>query len=294
MLRVPSTELIKLEQRVVDALAAADESGLEILGFGEVTLVLRLRAAEGDYACKRLPSLTPSQLDAHWRLVLEYIDRLSAAGVHVAPTNMWSSTTPSGAVIPYLLQETLPADRLANVWLRRASDDDADRFFARVLEHTMKTVRADVGLDVQASNWIVMDDRLHYLDITTPLMRDAQGRERLDVRPFFRSLPWGMRDIVRIATGKQMFDKFYSPRGAILDLLGNLVKERLEKLVPRYLKAANAVLDQPISPDEVERYYAGDAKMWGMIQKLRRADRWWQRSVRRRPYPFLLPRNIAR
>ena len=29
--------------------------------------------------------------------------------------------------------------------------------------------------------------------------------------------------------------------------------------------------------------------MWALLQRLRRCDRWWQRRVRRRPYPFLLP-----
>jgi hypothetical protein len=31
-----------------------------------------------------------------------------------------------------------------------------------------------------------------------------------------------------------------------------------------------------------------------LLQRLRRADRWWQRTVRRRPYPFLLPGRIDR
>jgi hypothetical protein len=34
--------------------------------------------------------------------------------------------------------------------------------------------------------------------------------------------------------------------------------------------------------------------MYALIQRLRRLDRAWQRRVRRRPYPFLLPGPVAR
>ena len=40
---------------------------------------------------------------------------------------------------------------------------------------------------------------------------------------------------------------------------------------------------------EVQRWYRPDARMWELMLRLRRADRWWQQQVRRRTYPFLLP-----
>jgi hypothetical protein len=58
--------------------------------------------------------------------------------------------------------------------------------------------------------------------------------------------------------------------------------------------AAIRVVEPPISAAETERYCRDDARMWDLLQRLRRADRWWQRTVRRRPYPFLLPPRIER
>ncbi len=58
--------------------------------------------------------------------------------------------------------------------------------------------------------------------------------------------------------------------------------------------ASIRVVEPPITSEEAERYYRDDARMWELLQRLRRADRWWQRTVRRRPYPFLLPGRIAR
>jgi hypothetical protein len=34
--------------------------------------------------------------------------------------------------------------------------------------------------------------------------------------------------------------------------------------------------------------------MWALLQRARRVDRAWQRHVRRRPYPFLLPGPVDR
>jgi hypothetical protein len=44
----------------------------------------------------------------------------------------------------------------------------------------------------------------------------------------------------------------------------------------------------PIDHAEVLRYFRQDRALWLALQRLRRADRAWQRTVRHRPYPFLL------
>ena len=60
------------------------------------------------------------------------------------------------------------------------------------------------------------------------------------------------------------------------------------------LDAANDVVSPAVTEDEVRSYYRSDARLWEVMLRLRRADRWWQATVRRRPYPFLLPGPIAR
>jgi hypothetical protein len=56
-----------------------------------------------------------------------------------------------------------------------------------------------------------------------------------------------------------------------------------------FLRSTAARVSPPIDETEVRRYYARDKKLWLLMQWLRRADREWQRRVRHRPYPFLLP-----
>jgi len=292
---VPAQELATLEGRVENALATADDRELDVLGYGEVTLVLRLETARGAFACKRLPVFPDRQrLEAYRRCLDEYLERLAERRLRVADTELWHMTLPTGRVVAYCVQQALPVKRLCSTLLHSEGDAWAADFFARFLDSVDRVVTPDTGLDAQASNWMDLDGELTYLDVTTPMMRDTRGRERLDVRLFFTSLPWVLRDAVRLSMSRSIFDKFYQRRGVVLDFLGNLHKERLDRLVPLFLDQAAARLPHPITVEEVAAYYRDDAQMWELIQRLRRADRFWHRRIRRRTYPFLLPPAVRR
>ncbi|WP_405652738.1 DUF6206 family protein [Streptomyces sp. RK9] len=294
-LTVPHTALAHLEEQVQDALRRADDSALDVLGYGEITLVLRLRADGGSFACKRLPVFPDRDRFERYRHSLDaYLRRLADRGLTVAPTDVWHTAAPSGRITAYCVQRELPPERLCSRLLHTEDETWAKTFFARFLDRVCAAVHPTLGLDAQASNWVDIDGELTYLDVTTPLMRDDRGRELLDVRLFFTSLPWILRDAVRVSVAKSIFDKFYATRGVLLDFLGNLHKERLDALVPAFLEQANARIAEPITAADVASYYRDDARMWELIQRLRAADRLWHRKIRRRPYPFLLPPPVDR
>ncbi|MFD0416969.1 DUF6206 family protein [Streptomyces sp. NPDC127108] len=294
-LTVPHTALVHLEEQVQDALRRADDGALDVLGHGEITLVLRLRTEDGSFACKRLPAFRDrDRFEGYRRSLDAYLRRLAERGLTVAPTEVWHTAGPSGRITAYCVQRELPPERLCSRLLHTEDEAWAKNFFARFLDRVDAAVHPTLGLDAQASNWVDMDGELTYLDVTTPLMRDGRGRELLDVRLFFTSLPWILRDVVRVSVAKSIFDKFYATRGVLLDFLGNLHKEHLDALVPVFLEQANARLAEPITAAQVASYYRDDARMWELIQRLRAADRLWHRKIRRRPYPFLLPPPVDR
>jgi hypothetical protein len=80
----------------------------------------------------------------------------------------------------------------------------------------------------------------------------------------------------------------------VLDLAANLIKEHLDGRIGVVLSAAAERVDPPLTEGEVRADYRSDARMWALLQSLRRADRIWQQRVRRRRYPFLLPARIER
>lgn len=292
---ISDTELQSLERAVEHALDSGDESALTVLGYGEISAVLAVDAQAGRFAAKRLPPFAGASILAAYRTTLhEYIAALEATGIEVVPTSLSSVTRPDGSLTAYAVQPILDPATLGPAKLAQADDAEAERLLSALVTLVLAAVTPSLGLDGQLSNWAWSGDDWSYLDVTTPLMRDARGRELLDVELFLCSLPWALRPVVRRFLLGEILDKYYQPRGVLLDLAGNLHKEGLERCIRPLLDLANAHVSPPITAAEVKSYYASDARTWALLQRLRRADRVWQRRVRRRSYGFLLPGAIER
>jgi hypothetical protein len=290
-----SDDLLTLEAAVDRALATGDAAQLEVVGYGEITLVVRWTVGGRQVACKRLPGLAgDAAFSAYRSCVASYIVRLAERGLVVPETTVAAVPRRDGSVTAYCVQPVLESTSLLPNRLQGAGQGEIRAVVAALVGRIAGCIDSRLGLDAQLSNWAWVDGGLRYLDISTPFERDDRGRESFDVELHLASVPWALRGAVRRFALGAILDKYYDRRGALLDLAGNLHKERLAQLVPAFLDAANRVVEPSIMTEEAERYYHGDARMWELLQRLRRADRWWQRTVRRRPYPFLLPGRIKR
>jgi len=292
---LPPEELARLEARLQAAFAEGDERGLEVLGYGEISSVVAWTVGEERFACKRLPDFDGRARFERYRAVFErYLEALAAGGVAPVPSGLQTLARDGGLAV-WCVQPRLPPGGLLPHVMRESLRGEAVELFEAIVDRVVGLVSPQVGLDGQLSNWVLRDGELLYLDVTTPLLCDARGERELDADLFLASLPWALRGVVKALLLEKIIDKYHQPRGVLLDLLGNLHKDKLERLVPPLLAVANARLDgEPITEDEVARYYEDDARTWALLQRLRRADRAWQRTVRRRPYPFLLPGEIER
>jgi hypothetical protein len=289
------TGLAELERRVDRALTTGDDSDIEVLGYGEISCVLAWRADDEAFAAKRLPLFdTNRRLESYREAFNTYLRTLSEAGIHVVPSRLERTPAADGRIAAWCLQPLLDPTSLAPSWLKTANPDGARWLIGRIADHVVSTVGPGLGLDGQLSNWAAVDHDVLYFDVTTPMMRDEQGREALDTDLFLASLPWALRGMVRRFLLHTILDKYYSPRGVLVDLLGNLIKENVAERLPLGLEVVNAAVEPVIDEAEVRRYYREDAGMWALLQRLRRIDRSWQRWVRRRQYPFLLPGKVER
>lgn len=294
---VPScdaAELEDLEARVTRALVSDEAAQPEVLGYGEVSCILALRSRAGALACKRLPPF-PSQraFDAYRACFEAQLASLAGVGIPVLASEVRLVRSELGFV-GYCLQPRLDADALLPAVLRNADAPAGRAALATVLGHVADYVSPTRGLDAQLSNWALLDGELVYLDVTTPLLRDARGRERLDVGVFLASLPWALRGLVRRFLLRDVLAGYYAPERVALDLLGNTIKEGLADHLADWLPLAAERLGLTLTEAEVRRHYRSDARLWSLLQRLRRIDRAWQRSVRRRPYLFLLPGTVER
>jgi hypothetical protein len=290
---IEHSELERLEADVPDALQRADASALRVVGYGEISLVLGSPADEPRWACKRLPPFRSMKAADRYTAVFDrYLDELAARGVHVVETEIDRVSLADGRVAFYCVQPVLAPDALAITIV--AGGGDAPALLGEIVDAALKVVDARVGLDAQLSNWAVCDGRLTYFDVTTPMLCTAEGRWEIDTEVFLAELPWLLRAPVRRVVLPGIIRRYHAPRTVVLDLAANLIKERLESWIPAVLEAAGGRLDPPLTENEVRRDYRSDARTWNLLQAVRRADRTWQRRVRRRPYPFLLPDRIER
>lgn len=288
-------DLIGLEAEVERALVTADEDALHVLGYGEITTVLAWPYADGPWACKRLPLFDDAaRLDAYCRLFDDYVAALSNAGISVHETDVRRVPAAGDRIAAYCVQATLPPHQLAPAILRTATPEVGERLLADVFDHIVRVVTPRVGLDGQLSNWALRDGQLLYFDLTTPLLRDEHGRDRLDTELFLASLPAPFRVVVRNFLLDSILDPYYDPRLTAQDVLSNLHKEGLPQWIPAGLALANERLATPLTTRDIDAHYHRDARLWTWLQRFRRMDREWQRRVRRRPYPFLLPGPIER
>ncbi len=289
-------DLAALENEVLRALRTGDESHLRVLGYGEVCTVLRLDTDTASYACKRLPPFRHEAGFGRYRHVYEqYADHLAAAGIRLAPTELRTLPSPDGGLTAYAIQPIYPPERVAPTYLAACDAASGRELADELTDAVVRVAGPRVGFDAQLANWVVDDDGgLRYIDLTTPLLRDERGRDRLDVGVFVRSLPWAVRSLARVVVPRLVLHHFYRPRGILLDVTANLHKERLAQWIPTFVAAAHRRLDRPITARQVDLYYRAASLMWEAVQQMRRLDRAWQLRVRHRPYRFLLPHPIER
>ena len=282
--------LSQLESDVVTNLSGDTSVPLDILGYGEISTVLRAEGLNGPVVAKRLPRMTRAQLAAYSDTLSRYLHDLQARGVRPVDSAVFS--VGSEPFTPYCVQ---PLQSLLLVdELRGADAGTISRRVEQLVGIVVGAVDGWLGLDGQVSNWAVDGEDLVYIDVTTPLLRDVVGRDELDADMFIASLPWALRGSVKRFLLDEILSHYYDPRAVLLDMAGNLHKERLPDVIAPLLSAANELVSPPLTSDQAVRYYRTDARMWEALQRLRKADRWWQKTARHRIYPFLLPEVIER
>lgn len=293
-----AVDLAEVEAAVADALAAGDDAGLTVLGYGEISLVVGWPAEAPRWACKRLPPMAdPLDVDRYEAAFDRYLALLADRGAPPVPTAFRRTVAADGRTVPYVVQPVLDPATLGPEVLRSAEPSPEHPLLVGIADAAVAVCDATTGLDGQVSNWTWSEEAgLGYLDVSTPFLFHLDGALVLDVDTFLRAYPAPLRPVIGRFVAPSVLGAYRDPRHVLVDLAGNLLKERLGDWVPVAVAVANERLvdAQPITEDEVAAYYRSDARLWETMLGLRRADRWWQRTMRRRPYPFLLPGPIER
>ncbi len=289
-----AAELASVEQEVRAALRSGDQAALRPLAWGEIGPVLGWPAEQPAFALKRLPPFAGrADCDDFAAVLRGYVSALAAGGLECVPTEV-GVFQGEHDVIGYIVQPLLPAGTLATQLLRAADPKVGNTMLAAIVEADLGIPGPGLALDGQVSNFAWVDGRLLYLDLTTPLLFDDGGHLQMDIDLMLRALPAMLRPAVRRWVVPDLMRRYRDPRSVVLDMLGNLLKERLDAWVPVVLEMTTGRVSPPLSAEDVRRSYRSDARLWEVLLRLRRLDRSWQQRVRRREYPFLLPGAIDR
>ncbi len=276
----------------------------KVLGYGEISTVFQLEA-EPDWAAKRMPLFeNRSGAETYQRQYAEYCNDLRSIGLNL-PEDQTLILEPEGRpVVLYILQKSCPPDRFAHKLIHTQNPDDMQPMFRKIVE-TLESIwshnarhgsEKELAIDGQLSNWVWMDDKLWYIDTSTPLYR-IKGKEQLDPELFLKSAPSFLRWIIRLAFLKDVMNRYYDRRLVYIDLVANLYKEQKSDLVPTCIDWLNEwvpELVKPLEAEEVEKYYKDDKLIWTLFLAFRRIDRWITTNIFRNRYEFILPGKIVR
>lgn len=291
---IDDADLASLHAAVEQACRTGNASGLTVLGYGEISLVVAWPQQQPRWAVKRLPRFPDrSAFTAYAGVLDRYVDVLRERGVDVLDTTLLTVADPDGSLTAYLVQPVAPVDGLLPNVLARDEPRPDHPGLVHVLERLAAVVDDRVGFDGQLANWATYGDRLVYLDLTTPMLRDAAGRWEVDARLLAAAVPWALRGALVRWVIPGIVARYHDPRTVVLDLAVNLLRLRMQPWLPAVLDAARERVGVTVTPEQVRRDYRSEARTWGALQVVRRTDRAWQRVVRRRAYPFLIPERTG-
>lgn len=281
------SDLVELEAVVSEALASRDDSALSILGYGEVSVALGWPIGDPRFVCKRTPPF-PALLYAEYAaLVTEYIAEVEERGLAVVSTKVIPLER-GGDVVAYLVQPKLDSDTLGENVLK-AANPDPDHPFLTALVNSLDVVTATVSIDAQVTNFSWDGSGLTLIDVGTPFMWNGDGTLRLNMKSFMGMFPAPARALAARELTK-LVERWNDPRTVGLDIVANLYREGLNDWVDPMVIALNrrSDLGEPITAAEAHKLYEEDLKLWPILKKLQRAERWWQTSIRKRPYGWFI------
>lgn len=284
---VDASALASLEALVANALAAGTTDGLNLIGFGEISVALGWPVAAPSHVCKRMPPMTTAQFAQYKALVNDYVANLRAAGITVVDTTVMSLPRGDRHVV-YLVQAMLQADSLGQNVLA-AADPDPDHPFLIAVGESLAVVSDRLSIDAQVTNFSWDGTGLTLLDVGTPFMWDDDGGLLFDMEPYTPMISAPFRWAVKRDLAK-VTNRWQQPRSVATDVVGNLMREGLTSWVEPTIIALNQALEglEPISLDEAKALYEQDRKTFPRLTRLQRIERRWSTSVRRRPYDFFI------
>jgi hypothetical protein len=196
--------------------------------------------------------------------------------------------------VMYVVQRCVDPSWIGPSYFKSLSDEEALEQFDHMLGIFEKAVTSNCAPDGQLSNWVFEDDGVRLFDLSTPFLHDDDGSDPLNWDALLESHLSGLLRPLRPYYCRQapvILSSYFSLREQVIDFLGNLRKEGLDRHLDAFIPHANERLrlSRPITLSDTQAHYNDDADTWALLWSLHRMNRWFYRKVLRRTYPNLIP-----
>jgi len=315
-------DLLKKFEKSIDTVnPEKGEIPIKILGYGEISLVFEIIGDPNQLAYKRIPIFdNEEQVQRFIGAYNEYCRILQKEVGYILPEHdvVWFRDDKEKIQL-YCVQKKVNSDSVCNKVIHQVSDKEVEKLVLLVLREMKKVwsysknnETIDLGLDGQISNFAIIDfdvnnpkvgdnTKLLYFDTSTPFVK-KNGEEAMQFELLLKSAPGFLRGILKAVYLEETVNRYYDWRKVSIDLVGNFFKEQRDDLVPRLIEVVNDFFKHeaaefeidPLTFEEIEKYYKSDAKMWSLFQKVRKFDRFIKTKILRKKYPFYLPGKIKR
>jgi len=313
--------LKKLEKSIDTSNPEEGEVPLKILGYGEISLVFELLNNPEQIAYKRIPIFdNETQVERHIWAYNEYNRLLKEdVGLNLPEYDVAWFKDEEGKIQFYCVQEKLPSESVGHKVIHQLSDQDIKilillvmREMKKVWDYAKNHNTIDLGLDGQISNFAIigfdpnnpkvdLNTKLMYFDTSTPMFR-VNGNEAMEAVLFLKSAPSFLRWLLKALFLEETVGRYYDWRKVTIDLVANFFKEQKPELIPELINLVNKFFEEeaidfdiePLTLEEVKKYYKSDSRMWVIFQSVRRFDRFLKTKVFKKKYDFYLPGKIER
>ncbi|MCK4382856.1 MAG: hypothetical protein KAW66_06135 [Candidatus Lokiarchaeota archaeon] len=315
-------EVLKKLERSIDTYdPEKGEVPIKILGFGEISLVFEIVGDPEQIAYKRIPIFeNEKQVNRHIWAYNEYNRILSQdVGLNLPKYDVVWFKDNEDKIQFYCIQEKISSESVGNKVIHDLSTEDVKTLILLVMREMKKVwvysknhETLDLGLDGQISNFAIIgydpnnpkiekDTKLLYFDTSTPMFR-KNGIEAMDAELFLESTPSFLRFLVKAAFLDEVIDRYYDWRLVTIDLIANFFKEQKPELIPGIIRQVNKFFKEeasefnmePITFEEVQKYYKNDKMIWVIFQNARKIDRYIKTKLFKKKYDFYLPGKIKR
>ncbi len=282
-----------VERTVQQAIRARSYDGLTMLGHGEISMVLGWPTEAPTMALKRLPPFADRErADQYAGQCRRWIALMDERGVAVLPTEQHVHVRDDRRAVVYHQQPLVDAARIGHRVLREATPAPRHDLLDAIVDAVGRGTSDRVGIDAQAANWYWHDGVATMLDVTSPFLLTADGKDlEYDVIMFVQEYPAAMRGYLRKEI-LGLLPRYTTPAGVLSDMVANLFKEGLEHWAQPTIDTARERIGVEVDMAVCRKMFDDDRTLFPLALRLKRVQRRWMLLTCRR-YESLIPERTT-